>query len=471
MNILALPKDTLNHTLSFLRINDISIMVTLCHRTVEMQQQIYRSVRIANIYDEIHIKKVVDTCPNIKHLTLLDDITLSNKHIQLLQKLDLESFYFNNVQDSDDSDDSDDDSDDDNEDDDDDRVKIPFKNLKTISLYRLSYCDLRECKRLEKIIIDNLDRHIEADDFPNLKSVIINGFKDDTDDELIQFDIPITELTIKMELTDEILKLPLRKLEIDGGINEIDINVLTQLPLEELTIHKSIDKRISLNNMKLTSLTFSHSNLSYTINMKTLRNLCLDSMKVDLSNLRTLVNLNSLSLKECVYTRSGFKYLESLPITSLCIFDSVIDIDTISKFKLTYLSLGMCNFDSSDIMKLPLTLMELRIFNTKHSIISDIPYFSKLHTLYINYSTRLRRNRLCITDDGMEAISKLPVINLTLSNCGLYDDNMDYIARMNINELNLEYNNITILGIRKLKKLPLRKLDIMNVPILHLIQC
>lgn len=439
MNILTLPNVILNHTISFLRLDDVSMIVNLCKHTVRIQQNIYKAVRIALICFESNINKVVDNCPGIKHLTLDYEITLNHKIVQVLGKLNLESFDFNDV---------DKDSDDNTQD-----IVLPFKNLKTISMYKLTRCDLKECKLLENIKVCNVHIKIDKDDFPNLKSVVFGVFVDDHDSKLIQYDIPITELTTVLDLNSDMLRLPLRKLSIytSHHRNKSCLEILQHMQLEELHVYGNIPKNISFNEMKLKSLSLTDCNV-----------------QIDLSILRNLTNLTSLELRNCKYKKSTFKYLESLKLVHLLILNSEIDIDVISKFKLKYLYINDRNIISSDIMKLPLTLTELTLCSLKHDLIDDIPYFDKLHTLFIRYDRNIKYKTRRITDNGLKAICRLPVVDLTLSNCGLCDNDMDFIANMNVNILNLDNNDISIIGAKKLRKLPLRKLDINAISASHI---
>lgn len=469
MNILKLPIDALTHIISLLTLDDVSIIPTLCRYTKSITRQIYRSVKYATICSEITTKTIVDNCPNIKHLIVTSDVTLEPIHFNMLSSLNLEAFTYGGYNDEYD------------EDDDVPQnriVKIPFKNVKKLMLYRLKGYNISECKLLEDLTLNIIDERIDIHNFPNLKSVkTISGFKDNDIYEdstgYIQLDLPVTELITKKELDEDIVSLPLSTLNLctDEYSSYDCLNLLRKTSVKHLSITGGIENSSQIfNEMKLHSLSVTQGYINEMLNISTLRYLCVANATVDFYMFTKLVNLDSLSIHTCGYPQDNFKHISSLSIKTLQLKGTVFDIDTISNLKLKYLRLDECIISPTDIAKLPTTLEELILDELDCEEINNLPHMPKLHRLHVsNYNRKAsqRRFKQYITDSCLEMISRLPITNLALTNCGLCDHHMDYIANMNVNELDLEDNNLTIIGMRKLKKLPLRNLIINNIPPLH----
>jgi hypothetical protein len=199
--------------------------------------------------------------------------------------------------------------------------------------------------------------------------------------------------------------------------------------------------------------------------MSTLRTLELESVKLKLSMLKNLVNLTDLSLDNCEFGCGEFKSIAELPITTLTLCKHEIVLSNLSELRLKYLSLCECNDTTGNLGELPRTLTYLEVTDSDITI-GDMSRLDKLNTLMI--CDIESDNPITVTDEELTSISKLPITVLNLSGCILNDDSMDFIADMQVNDLNIESNNITIMGIRKLRRLPLRQLEASNIPLLHM---
>lgn len=445
-SLLTTSKDTLQHILSFLTLDDVSMIVTLCKYTSTSKKQLYELVRHVFIDNKIYINKIVENCPKIKHVTI-EDYDLTNTHFNMLQNLELESLVYTAEHDR--------------------SIRLAFKNLKRIELHSLSYTDILGCVSLEHITIEQYDRVIHKYNFPNLKSLrITHGIYSKLGNDL-PYDLPITEIAIGTRLDDRIFSFPLDRLHLDIVKESSEfVSLVEHSNIKHLNIHGNVRSLndIPYDRFKLISLTLAHGILTTQLNIPTLRKLELLSMDVNLDALKPLVNLTDLSLHTHSYSYNKFDVLSTLPITKLSLDSCRVNLDVIAKMKLTHLELYDCTFNRNGIDMLPETLVSLELANSIVCI-HDIPYFSKMHTLKIHNMSS--NKQITITNTGLMSISRLPITTLKLYGCGLTDDHIDYIADMNVNYLDIQNNDITIFGVRKLRKLPLRRLEVSGIPILH----
>jgi hypothetical protein len=186
-------------------------------------------------------------------------------------------------------------------------------------------------------------------------------------------------------------------------------------------------------------------------------------MAVSLSMLK-FTNITDLSMIRCKF---DCEELKILAITKLTLEGCKIDLDSLAHLRLKYLSMRDCKITGS-LNQLPETLEYLEIIDSD-VVIGNLSRLRKLHTLIINIANE--EDNVVVTDEALISISKLPIRVLSLRGCGLTDSYMDYLADMQINDLNLESNDITIVGIRKLRRLPLRRLEVSEIPLLHMMLC
>ncbi len=424
--LLSIPDVILDKILSCLDLDDVSIVVVLCKYTSSIKKQIYESVRHAEIHNKFVIKQLIENCPKIKHLTIRPD-DIDEEEYNLINRLNLETLIHDSYCGKD--------------------VVLKFKNLKNLEIRNLSYFDIEECTALESITVDSITKTGCAA-IANLKLRI----KNDMDFNDLP-NGPINELCISYIWTKDIVKFPLDTLRITGKRATKYLSYIEQMNLK----HLSIGYRNTYEGYN----TVLHSNL----NMPTLRTLELESVKLKLSMLKNLVNLTDLLLDNCEFGCGEFKSITELPITKLTLCKHAIVLSNLSELRLKYLSLCECNDTTGNLGELPRTLTYLEVTDSDITI-GDMSRLDKLNTLMI--CDIESGNPIAVTDEELASISKLPITVLNLSGCILNDDSMDFIADMQVNDLNVESNNITIMGIRKLRRLPLRQLKASNIPLLHM---
>ena len=421
--LLSIPDVILDKILSCLDLDDVSIVVVLCKYTSSIKKQIYESALYAKIYEKYTVWRIVENCPKIKHLTICSS-EFGKEHVNLIHRLNLETLVNKNSNTP--------------------GFTLKFKTLKNLEVWDISDFDITDCPALENIItVCFSERTYKA---ANLKSIKIRGYPDV--DELSNW--PVTELRIKPRSLLDAIEFPLDTLtlEVDENPNK-SISILKKTKLKSLSIqfHHSDDHKVKIR---------------HDIDLPSLRSLELESVELSLNKLKCLTGLTELSLDNCSLECDAFEHISRLPITKLSLSRIKIDLSELRKFKLRYLTLYDCEIIGR--MYFPKTLRHLEIMG-ENTIIDEMPNIA-LDTLKICSTDP--SNPIKITNDGLAAISKLPITVLELTECGLNDDNIGYLANMQINQLSIEGNDITIVGLRKLNRLPLRKLEVSTVPLLHM---
>lgn len=423
--LLRVPDVILNKILSCLDLSDVSIVVVLCKYTKSIKSQIYESAQYAHIHNKYTVKRLVECCPKIKHVTITTSYLNADQY-DLLHRLNLETIVHRAIRDS--------------------EITLRFKNLKNLDVWNISYFNVENCTELENISVRSYSSEVDLSGFAKLKSVRIN---DTAYLEELPPKLPFTKLNLKSTLTDEILRLPLDTLHIEVGrfINKI-LPILERANLKHLKIKCQLPSGRSLG-----------AGFTREIHMPNLRTLELLYMTVRLSMLK-FTNITDLSMIRCKFVCEQFKILA---ITKLTLEGCNIDLDSLT-LRLKYLSILDCEVTGS-LSQLPETLEYLEIIDSD-VVIGNLSRLSKLHTLIINIVNE--EDNLLITDEALISISKLPIRVLSLCGCGLNDSHMDYLADMQINDLNLESNDITMVGIRKLRRLPLRRLEVSDIPLIDM---
>lgn len=436
--LLSVPHVILQKILSSLVLEDISIIVTLSRYTKSIKRQIYESALYAKICNQCKINTMVQNCPKIKHLVIsAEKITCEN--FELLHQLNLETLLIESDIDG----------------------KLSFRNLKRLDVINLDEYDIDDCVSLEHIGAKTFTNYINRKDFPNLKSVRLGkGI-------YYQSDLPITDLWVSSTIASNIFELPLHTLYINN-LQSPDadrvFSLIEKSKIKKLYVGSRTAFSASCNSSELTSLGLNRCILK-DLNTPNIRRLTLAHITVDLQLLIKMQYINELHLEDCKYDYSQFGLLAELPITKLRIINCQVDLGTIAKMRLKDLVLTGCHV-TGDFNELPKTLNTLSLIDLN---INEIPYLDKLHTLTISNTSE--DDREVISERVLHIISRLPLINLTLNGCMLNDSHINYFADMQLNSLDIKNNNITIVGIRKLKRLPLRRLEVSNIPLLHMILC
>ncbi len=436
---LRAPEVILQKILSFLLLDDISIVVTLCKYTKSIKSQIYASALFANITNEFNVKTIVENCPRIKYMVVSTG-RIDSTHLELLHKLNLETLYIEeNIS----------------------FVKLSFKNLKKLGVVNMEDYDTKDCALLEHICVKNITTKINKSKFPNLKSVKISGGGS------YQLDLPITDLWTASRITPDVIKLPLHTLyisELQTSEANTTFSLIEKSNIKTLRVGSRLEFNVSGNYPKLVSLILKRGILK-NVSAPNLRKLELAQVKVNIQILLKMTNLDDLCLDNCIYNYSEFGLISKLPITNLVLLNCRVNLDTIAKMKLKSLRLIDCIVEG-DLDNLPKTLQILSLVGL---YIDKLPYLDKLQTLKI--SSPYVDNKEVMSEGVLQTISRMPITNLTLTGCMLNDTHMDCLVNMPLNFLDIQRNNITIVGIRKLRRLPLRRLEVSDIPILHALQC
>lgn len=429
MLLLSVPDVILNKVLSCLELSDVSVIATLCEYTNSIKKQIYESARYAHIKNKYAVKRLVKYCPKIKHITI--HVDMSPDDITLIHKWNLETLVYDLPRDD---------------------ITLRFKTLKNLEVWNISYFNVTECTELENICAKSYSSEFDFSVFTKLKSIRMKEYAAFAE---LPTKLPFTELKVRSEVTDEILKLPLDTLHIEIGRSITkSLPILEQTNLKHLGITcQSPDGRFG-------------AEFKRDILMPNLRTLELAFMKVKLRTLKQLKNLTELSLRGCKFKCNEFacEEFKSMPITKLSLEGCEIDFSYLTHLRLKYLSIRECDL-TGDVHQLPESLEHLEIIDSDIDI-GDISQLRKLHTLILGSTDE--ENPMRVTNEGLAAISKLPIRVLELRACNLNDNQMTYIADMQINNLNLECNDLSIVGIKKLKRLPLRRLEVSDMPLLDM---
>lgn len=448
--LLSVSYDDLRNIISFLTLDDVSILPPTCKQLNNIKRQIYELVKMARLFVIGKLRYIVSNCPKLKTLYIKPSIELRSRHFDLINQLDLESFSWDrtnyNILLTDDA-------------------ILRIDNMKRLELGSMVNINIADDNKLEYLSVSDMS-NIDKRKFPNLRKLTINSVYYH---EYVLYELPVIHIGSYKELTPEICNLPLESLDLHyDGSETKHFELLANTKIKSLTISCRIIPVDVLNKMKLVKLLIGRSIIQSDITISTLTTLYMIHVTCNLRDLSCLTNLNELSLSMCVYPDNNFKCLAKLPITKLALLNCKYDIDVISRFKLTYLDLTQVNFDGNDIDKLPLTLRHLELSALKHTKITHMPYFPHMRTLKI--SNVDNTGDIFISCNALSDIARLPLTSLTIKKCGLDDNHMDIIARMsNLNSLFFQGNDITITGVLKLKKLPLRVLEIDNISLLHLL--
>ena len=440
--LLRIPHAILQKTLSYLRLCDISILVVLCKYTKSIKKQIYESVQSVHIVNEIKVRKIVENCPKIKHVTI-HVCELTDEHYNLIHQLNLESLIHDNPREN---------------------LKLSFKNLKHLNVRNLDDFNIDDCKMLEHITVRDFTGPIDKSKFPNLKS-----FRITHNAEFIQYDLPITELS-EEKFTEEMLQLPLDTLRVsvDRSITK-SLSLIARSNIKNLELTSEDNSKYGklLNKLRLAVLLLKYGTMTCHLDIPTLQVLTLDCVNISMYALSKLVNLTELSIKKCVSEFADYTLLNGiadLRITKLSIIQCKFDLDNLARLPLKYLSITDCAF-TGKFHHLPNTITTLILLDLHITI--DQLNLSKLDTLIVQ-NTNIDK-MTTITNTGLESISKLPITVLELTGCNLTDDNIGYLADMQVNDLKLRYNDLSIVGIRKLKRLPLRRLEVSDISLLDMV--
>jgi hypothetical protein len=177
-----------------------------------------------------------------------------------------------------------------------------------------------------------------------------------------------------------------------------------------------------------------------------------------------LPNLKYLALDNCRLRRRTIAHTPlKLTITQLRCNNMFVEPDIIAD-TLTKLSLTVCHTHPDLIARLPNTITDLKIIECMEIDCNKLQ-LSNLTALELsgNYKFAVR-----LSDESLRWIAKNKISDLTFKYVDITDDNIHHLADMPINYLTLIECNFSIVGLNRLRGLPLRHLKVSGIPTRHL---
>lgn len=480
----------LHHLAPYLSLHDLAVSIITCRHIASFSVRLMKNVAHVDVPSSQHIRRFIHTlvvkCPNIRSLNIEHKKILHSKSIEDINKLPLTSFkcigfeydsyekYFNDSF----------------------RMEFELPHLTHI------YINMNEYKfdKSEKLTHIHLTPIVSRKlhflfKFKQLKDVILDELIDKKDFGHSKIcDLPISQINVTLTPNniDYIAKLPLKAFELTDT-NDVmynrSLDLIKQLKLHDLRIserHIDLDKLIEGMPLECLELSggvgYSAGKVSRLTN-KSIKYLTYISCYVDFNCLRELTNLTRLKIEECELLSHN---IDILPIKELVI-DKCLPLQYIADMKLTSLIMhDMHNLNG--LCYLPTSLQSL-IIGSHNCSYDGFPVLPNLKTLHIYnnnntygyddsedemssddedaYNTRSKKP--VISDEVWHNISLCPIQDLKIKCNSLTDDNVHYLARMQINYLDIRCTNVTSAGLAKLRHLPLRKLIAPDVPTHHLL--
>lgn len=438
--------DILIHKIQpLLTIYDIIEVGYVSRKFAKLSIEMLQCVSTVVVKNNMSFSELSRICPRIKHIDLeqygynissdgLD--VLSNMKLESINMADTMSYSHTN------------------------HIFPYVKHLKKVKLYRDISSNF---PALEILTLHNLPDETALESLKQiktLKQIIIDDLIPESKKRFV-YELPVS--SIHTDVTDliDIAHLPLTDLDI---INDycLNIHLLTKLQLRSLSVNFELDPHL-LSKLQLRSFALFHERM-IPINVPTLKSLSLS--KVDMQNhfncLAQLSGLNRLIIHECKFQPEHMKDLIGLPIKYMHITSCTVDSETIQKLPLIELRMDNCTFNDTPIY--PNSLKTL-IININRLIASqEIPL--TLTSLSID-----SRRRYYLPTDMMQRIGQNKHLStLTIYGYDINDHDMRHLEHLEINYLTLKSTSLTINGIRYIKNMPLRKLDIDYIKPLHLLK-
>lgn len=468
----------INDVSKFLTLYDIAILASISKRFSNIRDELF--LQVSTIYPirckrnyERFLQHLTEKCRNVTNLTTKDHL-LSNTVLEYIHKFPLKKLTVinhhvtSNIID----------------------FNVPFiirgqrcfkiPTLVELNVYKLSDYDISECKNLEILTVELCDSYPEME---KLHTINIDELVkiDEADDEF--FNLPIKQIYLR-SATRNISKLRRFKLKClhitdKGNIKHEDVMAeIKRHDLEELHITSTHDLSSFLENMKLKTLGLMCQSttpvIKNTLEMYPLKLPLLTKLKLsavtldDFSYFDGLPNLTTLALYECVINDN---ITTPLPpkLNTLVIDGTVFPMKYITDSNIY--SMQIINSTVNDIEYLPRKLIRLDIVGTKINNYDNFPYLPNLSVLNLSSSLFEYDSKTTLSDVALDRITSCPLSSLTLISKSINDDNIHYIARLQLSHLNISEASITINGLAKLKHLPLRYLEIPDMSIAQIFKC
>lgn len=426
----------INHLCAFLQLPDLAIVMYTCRTLYDLQARILSSVKYITINRSTDIEKLTEHCPNIEKVIILSHIELHDFEYDLLFKLPITKLMIFNH---------------------DGTIAHPLvlpSSLITLHVNHLDLYDISECKSLEEIHYESYEsNHIvsqKLSELPMLKTIC--GMYES---EHNMHKLPFKEIIANSNLYDDdiraISEMKVTHLAFLARQSHV-VAILRNLKLKSLSLWNRFNNDM-LEGLSIETLELVNTSITDHITLQSIQSLSLTNIIIDFSHLTTLSNLTSLQLEAC--TCSNANQLATLPIKTLTITNMTISVRYLMKLPLTLLELTTVTIEDNGLHDIPSTLTTLLLENINRDAINDISFRDNSK---LNYLQIINYKYVRLTNQTLRIISSLPITELALSRCGITDDNIHHLARMQLNYLDLQTNKITSVGLRQLKHLPLRKL-------------
>ncbi len=435
---MELPTDIIREVAKFLDQYELVQFANTCKYLNEKRPTIYSVVESGEINKFTDVETFVRTFACIKNLKVSS--TLLHSELELVQRLPLRDLTIQHDFELTDA------------------IKFPhLERLHVQNTKILYYLECPKLKRLQYDIYDSLDSLKIVHD---MKLDEVEGPLHYSDDHIR--DIPYVSTTIPEDnlCVELVSKMPIKKLSIFDVEQDADLSLLKLLALEEIylnNLERTEEYMEVIADMPIRKLAV-RQRLSYRVpclKFPQLTFLDIDNCSVNFRNFSEL-RLKTLILRQCALEG---KFLERMPPTieelHLTCYDVIGDVPVLPNFKLLkkhplrkLVLINHVNMNSYKIRHLPDTLEELEVtslFVRSDLILKDL----KLKKLSITCNQ--------LSNEILHQISQMPLTELSLISCELFNWQIDLISNLKLRLLNLSDNRISFKILPLIKRMNVRK--------------
>ena len=405
--LLLVPKDILYHITEWLELWEIGMMHRICKHTNTLGGEMYRKVKQITIDRFSIVEHLREKCPNIKYVTI-GDITISPDEMKVLHDFPLEILryipYGSGAH----------------------NYVLSFPRLRNLHIRKLTNFNLDACNMLTKLVVGYYDIALDMSKFPMLTSVEIIH----SENPNFATDIPVTCMETNLPLVEEKCK-HLTALVIDTT-EHTDLRylqLLKKIKLERLSIQLKEFNNIVNELPYITRLNISLSNYAplNPITNVGIRELHLRNATIEFAHLRSLININTLSICRCTYPCGTEELISHLPVTKLMLISCYVSSEMLSRFKLKQLTLKKCELSKS--LDLPESIKELSLFD-----INDLFRIRNFNNLKLD---RLKLISCVVNRDELATLSTSCVKHLILRSCIIDSSSVMHIIAMKLDSLHV----------------------------------
>lgn len=435
---MELPTDIIREVAKFLDQYELVQFANTCKYLNEKRPTIYSVVESGEINRFTDVETFVRAFVCIKNLKVLGPIL--HCEFELLQRLPLRDLTIQHDFELTDA--------------------IKFPHLERLHVQSTKILYFLDCPKLKILRYDNYDSLDSLKVVRDMKLDEVEGplhYSDERIREIPYVSTIIPEDTLCMELVS---KMPVKKLFIFNTEQDADLAALKLLTLEEINLHnlERTDEYMEIiADMPIRKLAV-RQRLSYRIpclKFPQLTFLDIDNCSVNFRNFSEL-RLKTLILRQCALEG---KFLETMPHTieelHLVCYDVFEDVPVLPSFKLLkkhplrkLVLINHVNMNSFRVGHLPNTLEELEVASLcirSDLIVKDL----KLKKLSITHNQ--------LSDEILHKISQMPLTELSLISCELFNRQIDLISNLKLRLLDLSDNRISFKILPLIKRMNIRK--------------